>query len=104
MAISPENGGDLPPLFDTNDTKHIEKYLNNVKRIAIHVGQKFSDGGDIRHTIEKLEKYSIEEPEPLEAIPSEFKREVWKRQVAEWVQRDSQLKTNIRAAYTLVWG
>ena len=75
-----------------------------MKKIAVYVGQKYTDGGDIRHTIEKLEKYVIEEPEELETIPTEFKREVWKRQVAEWVRRDAQLKTNIRASYTLVWG
>ena len=70
-------------IFDISDSKSIEKYINNMKRIAIHVGQTFKDGGDIRHTIEKLERYQIEEPEPLEAIPSDFKREVWKREVAE---------------------
>ena len=70
-------------ILGTSESKHIEKYINNVKKIAVYVGQKYNDGGDIRHTIEKLERYTIEEPEPLKAIPSEFKWEVWKRQVAE---------------------
>ena len=43
-------------VVDTSDAKSIEKHINNIKKIAVHVRQKFNDGGDIRHTIEKLEK------------------------------------------------
>lgn len=91
-------------VFDVTNGRNIDKFSSNVKALANHVGQKFTDGGDIRFTIKKMKKFEIEEPEKLKTLPSEFEREVWKRQVAEWVRRDAQLKNNIRLAYSLVWG
>lgn len=82
----------------------MDKYTNNVKLLATYVGQKFTEAGDIRYTIEKIKKFQINEPDPLETIPTELKKEVWKREVVEYVRRNAKLKTNIRTAYTLVWG
>ena len=90
--------------FDVSDGKNTDKYTTNIKKISVYVLQKFTDGGDIRSTIEKMKLYKIEEPDPLSVLPSEFEREVWKREVAEFVRRKAQLKTNVRSAYTLVWG
>ena len=91
-------------IFDVADGKQIEKFANNLKVIATYVGQKYTGGGDIRYTIEKMELYDIEEPPPSGTNPSEFKKEVWKRQVADYVRRFNQLRTNVRLAYSLVWG
>ena len=91
-------------IFDLSDGKNVDKYINNLKLLATYVGQKYTDGGDIRYTIERMKRFEIEEPDALDTIPTEFKREVWKRKVAEYVRRNAQLKTNIRTAYILVWG
>ena len=65
-------------------------------------GQKFTDGGDIRSTIEKSKLYKIEEPDSFSTLPTEFEQEVWKREVAEYIRRKAQLTTNVRSVYALV--
>ena len=61
-------------IFDINKGKNVESYSKNVRMIAIHVAQCYTDGGDIRYTIEKMKKYKIDEPDKLRSNASDFQK------------------------------
>jgi hypothetical protein len=105
VALEPKFGGKYDGfVYDCSDGKHSDRFNIVTKEIAKYVGREYAYGGDIRGTIPNLKHYVEEEPEELGETKSIVKKRMFEKRVDEFIKRETKLKENCQAPYSLVLG
>ena len=74
------------------------------EEIEDYVGRTYKYGGDIKWSIENLEKHAIEELEDLPDDHTNTQELIWKKHIEEYVKHNTQLTENLKTVYSLAWG
>ena len=91
-------------IFDCSKPGQADLYVTTKEEIEDYVGRSYKYGGDIKWSLENLEKYNIDEPEDLPDDHTNTQELIWKKRVEEYVKRDIALTENLKTVYSLVWG
>jgi hypothetical protein len=91
-------------VYDCSDGKQSDRFNLGTKEIAECVGREYQYGGNIRWTIENLERFKEEEPKELDTTATGVQKRMWERRVDEYIKRENKLRENCRTAYSLVTG
>ena len=109
--------------YDCSSYKQADKFVTTTKAIKKYGGKNYSNGGDIRATLENMREYEIENPiDPSEdyediidsdtgqvtqtAIEqvSYLEKKRYDNEIIAMVKRRNALKSNIQKAYSLILG
>ena len=86
-------------------TQH-EAFNRTTKEIGEHVGRTYKNGGDMKRTIDAMEKVNIRQPEdlPSNPPPTATQKRIWEKEVDEFTKRREILNRNLENFYSLLWG
>jgi hypothetical protein len=84
--------------------RQTDMYSATMKEIAEYVGREYSNGGDIRYTVEN-EKMSVVQvsDDPIDKASASEER-IWERRIDEYVKRENRLVANCETVYSLMMG
>jgi hypothetical protein len=91
-------------VYDCSDGKQSDRFNLFTKEISEYVGREYQYDGDIRWTIDNLERFKEEEPKELYTTATGIQKRMWERRVDEYIKRENKLRENCRTAYSLVTG
>ena len=98
----------LGNIFDYRDYRQADQYVVTKKEIEEYIGRTYIMGADTKISLEKLEKVVLEEP-PMpgkEEQDKMTKLEIykWQKKLDMIFKREQQLDSNLKSAYSLIWG
>jgi hypothetical protein len=91
-------------VYDCSDGEQSDRFNVVTKEIAEYVGREYAYGGYMRWTIQNPKHYVEEGPEELGETKSIVKKRMFEKRVDEFIKRETKLKENCQAAYSLVLG
>jgi hypothetical protein len=81
-------------IFDCSDERHTDMYSATMKEISEYVGREYSNGGDIRYTVENEKMFVVQVPaDPVDKVSASEKR-IWEQIIDEYVKRENRLVAN----------
>ena len=108
-----------------------DTYVKTTKEIALYVGKKYKNGGDVKRSIDQLAVATIPRPNDLPVAtpaipavpadptavppvlgspavpavpgPTQTEERIWQREVDDYVKRVSTLERNLENLYSLIW-
>ena len=109
--------------YDCSSYKQADRYVTTTKAIKEYVGKNYSNGGDIRATLENMEEFEVENPEDPSANYNDIidpnngeviqtaqdqvtylERKIYDNEIIAMVKRRNLLKSNLQKAYSLILG
>ena len=95
-------------IFDADKFNQADGYIKTKNEIAEYVGTNYNNVDDIRAAIEEGIKPVLSRPvKPAadqEGNLDETDELIWKKEIDHFVKRKNLLDSNLRKAYSLVWG
>jgi hypothetical protein len=81
-----------------------DRYVTTKQELEDYIGRTMDRGGDVKKTIENMKKKEFKKPDDPAADCGETDKEIWKKQVANYVIRLNMLETNLETVFTIIWG
>ena len=96
-------------IFDANRYNQADEYIKAVAEIAEYIGRTYENGTDVQQTIESGVRLVLDKPKKPSVDAGTGKMDetdeyIWKKEIDYYIKRKSQLDSNLRKAYSLVWG
>jgi hypothetical protein len=79
-------------------------YSATMKEIAEYVGREYSNGGDIRYTVENEKVFVVQVPDDPIYKASASEKRIWERRIDEYFKRQNRLIANCETVYALMMG
>lgn len=90
-------------VYDLRPTQ-ADQFVKTTKEVALYVGRTYTNGSVIKAAIETLEPPLIQPPEELPEDATRTETRIWEERIKDFVKRETIMKENIKALYSLVWG
>ena len=81
-----------------------KKYHRTIEELSGYVGINLVHPEDIKKMIKKMEDSTIPEPEDPPEDCSMTKKEIWKKQISNYVKRVEMYNKNKNKLYSVIWG
>jgi hypothetical protein len=94
-------------VFDANRYNQADEFMKTLNEIIDYVGANYENGDDVRAAIEVGTKPEISKPVKPEARGGKIDETdelIWKCEIDCYVRRKATLDSNLRKAFSLVWG
>ena len=91
-------------MYDCTDSRHSDQFARTTKEIAEYVGRTYKYSGNMRLTVEGLERVQFTEPSDPPAAATWTQERIWEKEVDKFVKQRGYFDENIKTLYSVVWG
>jgi hypothetical protein len=91
-------------IYDCSDVHQAHQFTKTTDEIALYIGRNWKSPGDIKSAMLNLQKREIPLPDDPPADASRAQVRAWEKRIENVVKREQQLKENIQAPNSLLWG